>query len=84
MSDVPTPDGTAIQQLQGLFDAPAYVRRGRRVQAAFEELLDRCRRQRDEWLGMVCVETCNVNVHARTLQPGERHTMSAMISLIKP
>jgi hypothetical protein len=52
-SDAPTPDGPELQQLQGMFDAPAYVRRGRRVQAAFEELLDRCRRQRHEWLGMV-------------------------------
>jgi hypothetical protein len=53
VSDAPTPDGAELQQLQAMFDAPAYVRRGRRVQAAFEELLARCRRQRDEWLGMV-------------------------------
>lgn len=35
----------------------------------------------DEWTGMVCVETCNVNVHARTLQPGESHAMTAAIEV---
>jgi glucose-6-phosphate 1-epimerase len=37
----------------------------------------------DEWPEMVCVETCNVGVHARTLQPGEDHTMSAIIELVR-
>jgi D-hexose-6-phosphate mutarotase len=32
-----------------------------------------------EWPEMVCVETCNVNVHKRTLAPGESHTMTAII-----
>jgi hypothetical protein len=35
------------------YDAPAYVRRALRVQAAFDALVDRCRQQRDEWLAMV-------------------------------
>jgi len=30
-----------------------------------------------EWLGMVCVETCNVGRSAVNLAPGERHTMTA-------
>lgn len=34
-----------------------------------------------EWPEMVCVETCNVNVHKRTLAPGETHTMSATIDI---
>jgi glucose-6-phosphate 1-epimerase len=34
-----------------------------------------------EWPEMVCVETCNVNVHARTLAPGESHTMTATIDV---
>jgi glucose-6-phosphate 1-epimerase len=34
----------------------------------------------DEWPGMVCVETCNVNAHARTLPPGGSHTMTAIIT----
>lgn len=33
----------------------------------------------DEWMEMVCVETGNVNVHARTLGPGESHTMSVVV-----
>jgi glucose-6-phosphate 1-epimerase len=35
----------------------------------------------DEWPEMVCVETCNVNVHARTLKPGDSHTMTAIIDV---
>jgi glucose-6-phosphate 1-epimerase len=35
----------------------------------------------DEWPGMVCVETCNVNVHAVTLAPGGRHTLTATIDV---
>src|SRR5262245_12132383 len=34
----------------GCFDAPAYVRRARQVQHAFEQLLEYCNRQREEWL----------------------------------
>lgn len=34
------------------YDAPAYVRRALQVQQAYGELLDRCRRQRAEWLQM--------------------------------
>ena len=35
----------------------------------------------DEWMEMVCVETCNVNVHARRLERGETHTMTANIGI---
>jgi D-hexose-6-phosphate mutarotase len=35
----------------------------------------------DEWTEMVCVETCNVNIHARTLAPGASHTMTAIIEV---
>jgi glucose-6-phosphate 1-epimerase len=34
----------------------------------------------DEWPAMLCVETCNVNAHARTLPPGGSHTMTAIIT----
>ncbi len=33
----------------------------------------------DEWTGMLCVETCNVQTHARTLAPGASHTMTAVV-----
>jgi glucose-6-phosphate 1-epimerase len=36
----------------------------------------------DEWPGMVCVETANVNVHAITLAPGARHTMTATLDVV--
>lgn len=39
-------------QLLTLFDAPAYVRRARGVESAFEDLLASCRKQREEWLTM--------------------------------
>jgi glucose-6-phosphate 1-epimerase len=35
----------------------------------------------DEWPGMVCVETANVNAHAVTLAPGGRHTLTATIGI---
>jgi len=34
----------------------------------------------EEWTGMVCIETANVGDSSITLQPGESHTMTAMIS----
>ena len=34
----------------------------------------------EEWKGMVCVETCNVNVHAVKLEAGGRHVMRAVIA----
>jgi glucose-6-phosphate 1-epimerase len=36
----------------------------------------------DEWPGMVCVETGNVNIHAVTLDPGARHTLTATIDVV--
>src|SRR5437667_8685195 len=47
------PDGAELNELIGLFDAPAYVRRARGVEEALEYLLARARHQRDEWLEMV-------------------------------
>jgi glucose-6-phosphate 1-epimerase len=37
----------------------------------------------DEWPAMVCVETCNVNIHARTLAPDQRHTMTAILDVTR-
>ena len=46
-------DGSdTVKEFMSLYDAPAYVRRARRVQGAYEELLHRCRQQRAEWLPM--------------------------------
>jgi glucose-6-phosphate 1-epimerase len=44
---------------------------------------DRAREMSDmgdeEWIGMVCVEPSNVGADARTLAPGESHTMTVVI-----
>ena len=35
----------------------------------------------EEWIKMVCIETCNVNVHAVKLAAGASHTMKAVIEV---
>jgi hypothetical protein len=47
------PDNLELQQLLSHYGGPAYVRRGRRVQEAFDQLLARCQSQREEWLELV-------------------------------
>jgi hypothetical protein len=42
-----------VQLFTAHYDAPAYVRRARRVQDAFDELIARCRQRREEWLELV-------------------------------
>jgi hypothetical protein len=42
-----------FKEFLSLYDAPAFVRRARRLELTLEELLDRCRAQRERWLGMV-------------------------------
>jgi hypothetical protein len=41
-----------FDQVLSQYDVPAFVRRGRRAQEAYEDLLHRCRQQRAEWLAM--------------------------------
>jgi hypothetical protein len=50
-------------QLVAQYDVPAYVRRARRVEDAYHELLGRCRRQRADWLA-------GVRLHLGTLRAG--------------
>ena len=45
--------GEAFKRFLSQFDAPAYIRRARGVEAALEQLLDSCRRRRGEWLQVV-------------------------------
>ncbi len=45
-------DNRLIQHVLGHYDAPAFIRRARRVQEALDHLLTRCRQQRDQWLTM--------------------------------
>jgi hypothetical protein len=57
VSDIPIPsreDGRqAFNEVLAHYDGPAYMRRARRVQGSYDQLLDECRRQRDEWLALV-------------------------------
>src|SRR5262249_13847271 len=46
-------DSRELREIMAQFDAPAYVRRARQVEATYEQLVDRCRKQREEWLSMV-------------------------------
>ncbi len=43
----------AFKRFLSQFDAPAYIRRARGVEAALEQLLEQCRRRRAEWLEIV-------------------------------
>jgi len=45
-----TDEDRIFQQMVSAFDTPAYIRRAKTVEAAWEQLLERCRRQREEWL----------------------------------
>jgi hypothetical protein len=47
------PDRREINELLGLFDAPAYIRRARGMEQATRQLLDKYAALRDEWLDMV-------------------------------
>ena len=43
----------SFKEFVAIYGAPAYIRRAREVEAAFEQVLHRCRNQREEWLPMV-------------------------------
>jgi len=55
MSDAITMDDDRrlMMQLVGQYDAPAYIRRARAVERAYEQVLERCNKQRREWLAGV-------------------------------
>src|SRR5436309_1877302 len=52
-------------QVAAQYDAPAYVRRARSVEAAYDDLIARCRKQRAEWL-------LGVRLHLGALRAGAR------------
>jgi hypothetical protein len=60
-----------------LHGAPAFARRAQQVQEALDDLLARCRRQRDEWLALVRIRLGTLRALAgdwdalRPLLPGE-------------
>src|SRR5437867_3436363 len=66
------PDGGELNELIGLFDAPAFVRRARGVEEALQSLLAQARRLREEWLGMV------------RLRLGTLHALAGEWSAVRP
>jgi len=56
--------GNVVKRFMTLYDAPAYARRARQVQEAFDQLVSRCRRQRDEWLAMVRIRLATLGALA--------------------
>lgn len=46
-------ENRVFQQFLSAYGAPAYIRRARQVEAAMRAVIERCRRQRDEWLANV-------------------------------
>src|SRR5262245_37193932 len=70
-------------QVMGQYDAPAYVRRARRVQAAYDTLMARCWSQREAWLAMVRLRVGVVAALAggwETLRP---HLAEAELRLVE-
>lgn len=61
-----------VKRFMGHYDAPAYVRRARQVQEAFDQLLVRCQQQRTEWLEMV------------RLRLGVLHALSGSWTMLTP
>jgi hypothetical protein len=48
-------DRHLFKQFAAHYGPPAYIRRAQQVEEALQQLLDRCRRPREEWLGLVRV-----------------------------
>jgi hypothetical protein len=68
VSDLPTlsqDDDRLVKQFMSQFDAPAYMRRARRVQEAFDDLVAACRQQRQAWLSLVRIRLGIVYALAR-------------------
>jgi hypothetical protein len=57
-------DGRELRELMAQFDAPAYVRRAREVEYAYDQLIARCRKQRAESISMVRVRLGHVRAIA--------------------
>jgi hypothetical protein len=89
----PVDDGSRLfQRVLGYYDAPAYVRRARQMEEGYEQLLARCRRQRDEWLVMVRIRLALLRALAgdwTALQPlladeGQLAVLRGMDAELKP
>lgn len=54
----------AFKDILAHYDAPAYIRRARQVQDAYDHLIARCRKQRDDWLKMVRIRLGTIHALA--------------------
>jgi hypothetical protein len=83
MHDVPITirddDGRVFNQLLAQYGAPAYIRRARQVEDAFDQLVNGCARQRREWLKIarsrlsaICSMTDNNNALLPLLANGSQ------------
>jgi hypothetical protein len=71
-AQLPGDEDRVLQELVGRYDAPAYVRRARAVEGAYQDLLARCRVQKAEWAAMVRLRVGQLFALAQTpeaLQP---------------
>jgi hypothetical protein len=95
VNDIPIPsrdEGSQVfEDVLAHYDAPAYVRRARRVEAAYEDLLARCRQQRDEWLALVRVRLGTLRALAGSwealapyLEGGETRTLEGLYADLAP
>jgi hypothetical protein len=73
MEDVPIlgseDERRMVQQFLVYHGAPAYVRRTREVEEAFRALVERCRRQREEWLMLVRIRLGTLHALAGDWEP---------------
>jgi hypothetical protein len=95
MDEVPiaalgTDDKTA-KALLGAYGGPAYVRRARRMEEAIRQMIERCERQRQEWLDMVRLRLGVLgklagewSVLAPLLEPGEVEALATLHEKLRP
>jgi len=82
---------TVFQEVQAMHGAPAYVRRVQRMEQAEKALVDRCRKQREEWLPMVRLRLATLKALAGgwdTLRPlvpdGHVEALARMDAELRP
>ncbi|HEX5270595.1 MAG TPA: hypothetical protein VFW33_08925 [Gemmataceae bacterium] len=96
MSDVTIPsreDGRqAFNEVLAQYDGPAYLRRARRVQASYDQLMAECRRRREEWLALVRVRLGTLRALAGSWEalaphladPGQVRLLADLCATLEP
>jgi hypothetical protein len=81
---IPGRDDHIFKHFVARYDVPAYVRRAWRVHEAFEDLVSRCRKKREEWLTMVRVYAKAVLGLAGDGATEELRDLATMLDLPQP